>query len=344
MKEWYLIDSHTKPNMIGGYENQAFVDYKDDAFTEALTTDIADTVIIYNYDLSEAKEVRCIVQGNVADTQLKSLERTVLFPVGTVKAGQYVYFQDNYWLITGYPGNNKVYEKVTVSLCQYLLRWQNSDGKIIERWITFTSASKYDDGEKESKLQTLVSDSFLVKLPNDYESLNIDGKRVFIDMNKRYPRKVYKITRNNDALYEYGINGGILNLIADRNEYDPDKDNPELMLCDYIPTVSPLPTPPIDSKTFVRIEGEPHLKLGRKKTYKACFTDENSLPIAVPTGFKWNVICGFNEALEREINGSSISFLIENEDCIDERFALQVLVDGNVVCNRVITVTGIYGN
>ena len=46
MKEWYLIGSQTKPNAIGGYENQAFLDYKDDAFLEAADTDMGNTVTV----------------------------------------------------------------------------------------------------------------------------------------------------------------------------------------------------------------------------------------------------------------------------------------------------------
>ena len=110
MKEWYLLSSSTRPNEIGGFENQAFVDYKDDAFQEALTTDIATTVTIYNYDLSQSKNIRCIIQGNTGDTYLKSMERTVLVTIGTLKAGMYIYFENCYWLVTGYPGNNGIYE------------------------------------------------------------------------------------------------------------------------------------------------------------------------------------------------------------------------------------------
>ena len=70
MKEWYLIGNNTKPNMLGGFENQSFTDYKDDAFAESLETDIAKTVTLHNYDLSVSTEIRCIIQGNSADTQL----------------------------------------------------------------------------------------------------------------------------------------------------------------------------------------------------------------------------------------------------------------------------------
>ena len=125
MKKWYLINSSTAPNMTSGFENEPFIDWKEDAFSESLQTEIASTVILYNYDLSIGKKVRCIVQDNTANTQLKSIERTLLFPIGTVKAGMYVFFENCYWLITGFPGNNKIYEKVTAILCQYKLRWQN---------------------------------------------------------------------------------------------------------------------------------------------------------------------------------------------------------------------------
>ena len=147
MQEWYLLSQNTRPNVTGGFENDMFVENKDDAFAESLETDIAVSVILYNSDLSKGKNIRCIVQGNTADTQLKSLERTVLFSIGTVKAGMYVFFENRYWLINGYPGNNGIYEKATMVLCQYLLRWQNSEGKIIERWCNAVSASKYDVGE-----------------------------------------------------------------------------------------------------------------------------------------------------------------------------------------------------
>ena len=90
-QEWYLMSSSTKPNSLGGYENEGFNDFKDDAFDEALATDIARTVTLYNYDLSQSVETRCIVQGNISDTQDKSMARTVLFKRGTVKAGMYIY-------------------------------------------------------------------------------------------------------------------------------------------------------------------------------------------------------------------------------------------------------------
>lgn len=180
-KEWYLISSSTKPNSLGGYENDGFLEYKDDSFSETLETNIATTVVLCNSDLTERKTIRCIIEGNTSDTQLRSMERTGLFQRGTVKAGMYILFENRYWLIDGYPGTNGVYEKATMCLCQHLLRWQNQNGFIIERWCNVTSASKYDVGESGNSVVILTSNNYTLKITSDNETLQLEDKRVFID-------------------------------------------------------------------------------------------------------------------------------------------------------------------
>ena len=49
MQDWYLITPNTRPNLTGGYENDAYNDYKDDEFAEILDTDIASTVELCLY-------------------------------------------------------------------------------------------------------------------------------------------------------------------------------------------------------------------------------------------------------------------------------------------------------
>ena len=82
MQEWYLMTPETRPNITGGFENESHVNYKKDAFDESLQTDIATTVTLFKSNLTDGKSVRCIIQGNIADTQLKSFERIGLFQIG----------------------------------------------------------------------------------------------------------------------------------------------------------------------------------------------------------------------------------------------------------------------
>lgn len=352
MQDWYLITPNTRPNITGGFENDAFLDYKDDAFAESLDTDIAKTVILHNYDLSESTEIRCIIQGNSADTQLKSMERIGLFVRGTVKAGMYIFYENRYWLITGYPSYNGIYEKAVMQLCQYKIRWQNASGKIIERYICTSSASKYDVGESGNSTIILTSDNLTLLLPNDEESLNLYGKRVFIDK-RTPPEKVYKVTRSDDVLYDYGEeHGGILSFIADKTELNTTTDRQDLRLCDYIEIDEDTNTPSEDSPTTppenpdemtdlrVVISGNKNLKVGFSRTYTATITDVDGNAVEWDGTYSWNVVSDFE--VGQETDGNTIKLLVENEDLVDEVFSLQVVKDDLVVAEIEITVISVF--
>lgn len=336
MKEWYLLTPDTRPNSIGGYENDAFTDYKNDAFQEALQTDIASTVILYNYDLTYSQEIRCVIQDNTASTQLKSLERTILVPIGTLKAGMYILFEDRYWLITGYPGNNKIYEKATMILCQYKLRWQDDTGKVIERWANFTSASKYDIGHSGNQTIMLTSNNFTIWIPEDDDSATLDTRRVFIDRDTDSPTKVFEITRSDDVLYLFGEDhGGILSFIADKVELNLEVDRPDLGLCDYKP---PRPLPPDSDETTdlsAVISGNNKLKCGFDRDYTVEFIDSKG-EIHNDTTFSWNVISDFE--VTQTITGNTITLFVDDEDCIGSSFLLQIIVNQKVFAEITIDV------
>lgn len=340
MKEWYLIGNKTKPNMLGGYENQSFMDYREDAFAESLETDIASTVLLFNHDLSKSIELRGIIQGNVADSSLKSMERCILVPIGTLHSGNYIFFEDEYWLVDGRPGNNGEYEKAVLKECQYKLKWQKDDGTIIERWANFTSASKYDIGESGNSTIILSSNNFTILIPHDADGLTIDGKRIFVDTSE-IPKKVFKITRNDDVLFLHGNHGGTLSLIADKTEFNPNRDNQELRICDYIDPSSPLPPTPSepDETTDLRcvISGNSNLKNGYKRPYIVKFTDNNGNNIDwQKINFKWNVVnnLGFN------VNSfdDKIEIFLDNEDLIGSSFSLQIIIEEKVLDEFEITI------
>lgn len=333
MKEWYLIGNKTKPNMLGGYENQGFLDYKEDAFLESLETDLATTVLLYNHDLSHAVEVRGIFEGNVADTSLKSMERCLLVPIGTLQSGDYIFFEDEYWIIDGRPGNNKVYEKAVLKECQYKLKWQKSDGTIIERFGNFTSASKYDIGESGNSTIVLSSNNFTILIPHDEDGMTIDGKRVFID-SSLIPKKVFKITRDDDVLFLHGSHGGTLSLIADKTEFNPNTDNQELRICDYIDPSSPLPpTPqPPNETTDLRcvISGNTNLKNGYRRTYTVTFTDEDGNAVDCQNvNYQWNIKSDFD--IKQTISDNKITVSVNDENLIGGSFFVQIVVGETVL-------------
>lgn len=324
MKDWYLIGSNTKPNMTGGYENQGFLDCKDDAFAETLETDIADTILLYNHDLSESKKIRAIIQGNTASTYLKSMERNILVTIGTLHSGDYVFFENEYWIVDGRPGNNKIYEKATLKECQYKLRWQKNDGTVVERWSNLTSASKYDVGENGNNTVILSSNNYTVIIPFDDDGMTLEGKRVFIDASN-VPEKVFKITRDDDVLFLHGSHGGTLSLIADKVELNLKTDNRELRLCDYIPPSTILP--PSDETTDLwnmkidcpNIEIKP---TGYPKTIIATLYNTNTGEIIPDIVYDWEIQSDISEFLSYTINDNVLKLSLSKEysDFGDEIF------------------------
>lgn len=335
MKEWYLMGNH-KPNIVSGYESDIISDFAEDNFADVLETTFSDTVTIYNPDLSIGREVRCVIQGNSPDAQLSSVKRTVLFPIGTVKAGMYAYFNNSYWLVTGYPSNNKVYEKAILDICQHKLRWQNANGDIIERWGNFTSASKYDDGVQDGKTMALSSDNLNILIPHDDEGLDLEYKRVFID-SRPIPKKVYIISRVDDVLYSFGEHGGILSFIADKTELDPSKDNQELGICDYISPAEPEDDDEI-TVLSANINGNTNLKVGFERTYTATIIDESNNVIEWNDDYHWDVVSLID--IDVKAAGNKVKILVEDDDLVDEKFKLQVFNKETLIGEIVVTIVG----
>ena len=97
---------NTNHDTVSGFESDDFDNLAQDAFIEALQSALAEDVEICNYDLSQREPKRVIIEGKVQDTKLNSLMRTILAPIGTCKAGQYVYYKNRYWLIVGLVDDN----------------------------------------------------------------------------------------------------------------------------------------------------------------------------------------------------------------------------------------------
>lgn len=220
-QEWYLLKS--PHDQVSGFESEAFDDFAQEGFIEALDSNLAYDLELYNYDLSICKKIRGFVENNVQDTKLKSLTRQILVPIGTCKAGMYVKYKNRYWLIVGLVDDNTMYEKAVLAICNHLLTWVNGDGKVIQRWVSAASASQYNNGETGTRYYYFRSDQLLISMPNDDESMLLGtGQRFIIDnrckvyeknmsedttIDTSKPVMTYAITRLDSVLYDYQDSG-----------------------------------------------------------------------------------------------------------------------------------------
>ena len=264
-----------------------------------------------------------------------------------IKIGEYLHDtkDDTYWLVYNSFNVNDVHYEGKMIQCNYLLRWQLSNGEIVQRFANIVSASKYDVGESGNSTLVLSSNNYTVLIGYCEEGFELEGKRVFIDMKPTNPKKVFKITRSDDVLYNSGNMGSLLSFIADKTEFNPDKDNQELKICDYIDPLSPLPpTLPVPDETTdlsAVISGDSELQIGFSNTYTISFTDKNtgSLINWNTVDFTWNVVSDFD--IEQTINKNEIDLYVEDEDFADEKFRLQIIINDVVLAEKIISISGI---
>ena len=261
-----------------------------------------------------------------------------------VKIGDYIHDtkDDTYWLVyTAFNVNDIEYTGKLIQ-CNYLLKWQLSDGKIVQRWANIVSASKYDTGENGNSIITLSSNNFTILMGYCDEALELEEKRVFIDIRK-VPKKVFKITRGDDVLYNTGSIGMLLSFIADKTELNKDKDNQELGICDYIHPSTPTPPKPSNpdetADLSAKISGNTNLRIGVTRTYTVTLSDKEGNAVQWnDTKYSWNVISDFD--VRQTVTENKISLTVEDEDFIDSSFLLQVikLNDSSVLSEIEITV------
>lgn len=234
--EWYLMQA---PTSLSSFETERFEDYSTESFSELLASYLGCDIKVYAPDMTELKDLRVIIQGDIPDTRDRTLRRTILSEIGTLKAGWYVMYNDRIYILTGLVDTNGVYEKTTMILCQYKFKWQDDNGKIIERWGNVTTASQYNSGidERNGKAVMLSSNQNIVTLPNDDDSLSFEDRRVFLDRRPN-PIKVYKVTRTDEFEYYYGVDDGVIVFLLSRDLFNEETDRQDLRLCDYDSRVS----------------------------------------------------------------------------------------------------------
>lgn len=319
---------------------------------EELEHDTSYSPTMYFYDAENEKDDR-LANLRVYGRKNSSLNGNYMNFLTTydnpVKIGDYIHDtkDDTYWLVyTSFNVNDIEYTGKLIQ-CNYLLRWQLESGKIVQRWSNIVSASKYDTGENGNSTIVLSSNNFTILMGYCDEALELEEKRVFIDIRKDNPKKVFKITRGDDVLYNAGNMGMLLSFIADKTEFNKDADNQELRICDYIPISSPAtPTPPSEPTTpdetedlSVTISGTTNLRIGVTRNYTATLSDKDGNVVQWDdTKYGWNVTSDFD--VKQTVTENKISLTVEDEDCIDSSFILQVvkLDDGSVIAEIEITV------
>lgn len=328
--------------MVSGFESDDFNNFAVESFEEVLNSAIGINVEICNYDLVERIPERVIMQDNVQDTKLKTMQRTMLAKIGTCKSGQYVYYKNRYWLIVGLVDDNGIYEKAVLLLCNYLLTWLNDNNNVVQRWVSISSASQYNNGETSNKFYFVRSDQIMILMPDDDECLLIKHKQRFI-IDKRcniYERNlpkditsdttkqliVYELTRMENVIYNYQ-DSGHSEFLACQDEQHPEDgyyviDGKGYWLCGVAESGNKT-----DILSCVIECDEPAVYCGIEPAvfYAKFYDTDGNNTLAVP---QWKIICDFEDSLNVEYVENSIMISVNDDKLINKSFQLSLCSDG----------------
>lgn len=274
-------------------------------------------------------------------------------PDQKILAGDYVEWADSMWLVLNADNDDEVYTDGNLRQCQHRIYWQKSDGTIVSRYAYTENASAYNNGETGNNTITLQSNQFMVYLPYDEETAELDnGKRVH--MSRRNVKcKPYELTRPDDITYGFGEKG-VLNIIFTQTQYNQEndklitlEDGTQAWICDYIDSSStPQPSEPSNpdetADLFGTISGSNNLKVNIPMTYTATiYGSDGNESSWDDTINAWRIISDFE--VKTEMNGNKITITVE-EDYVDSSFILRAVKSSNesILAEITIDVIGLY--
>ena len=261
-KTWYRM---TRPLFNSGFESDEFWAYGQDGFQEVLESFLGTDVEVYEKRIYVPPiPIRAIIQNVTSDIHSGTTMRQILCQIGTLKCGQYVRMNGDYWLVSGLPDNNKIYEKAVLWRCGYTIRMISPlTGTVVEYPIYDASGSQV--GEEGTEQITIGASQHLVYLPYNEETIQIDHDfRFIMDKNRAHPT-VYRVTQVDPISYSTGAENGLIRWTATETQLNEETDNKDEMVADYYGNVS-APIPPEGGEICLTdLDGDWVLTIGESK-------------------------------------------------------------------------------
>jgi hypothetical protein len=283
-----------------------------------------------SYDDKESIQVR-IYKRSFSNANGVTMQFQTLIDTPII-VGDIVYdsVADEYLICTESFNIDGIHWQGKFTLCNWILKWQNKNGDILEYPCHDINSTQYNSGERFNQQITVGSSQHLIILPCDSNTIVLNNpQRFFLDKNTENPTS-FIVTQNDNTSYSYGKKG-LVRITLMQCENNNATDRFDLGICDYIDKET-IKTDNADnvfvSKSVISYETTVIKSGGDSQIFTAKFFDNNGNEVAniIP---KWEVICDFTNMLEIEKFNNQISIGIDNDDFIDEEFKLILSDDKN---------------
>jgi hypothetical protein len=238
---------------------------------------------------------------------------------------------DEYLICTESFNIDNIHWQGKFTLCNWILRWQNKNGDILEYPCHDINSTQYNSGEQSNRQFTIGSSQHMITLPYDENTVILSSpQRFFLDKDTKNPTS-FVVTQNDTTSYNYGKKG-LVKVTLMECENNSETDRIDLGICDYIDKEN-IKTDNANnvfvSNSVIFYDTTVIKSGGDMQTFVGKFFDNFGNEIAKITP-KWEIICDFKDYLNIEKSGNQISIGIDNDDYVDEEFKL-ILSDDNEV-------------
>lgn len=236
--------------------------------------------------------------------------------------------EDEYLICTEAFNIDNIYFKGKFTLCNWMLKWQNKDGKILEYPCYDMNSTQYNSGEQYNRNFTVESSQHMLTLPSDENTVELcTPQRFYLDKATVNPM-TYIVTQNDTTSYNYGKKG-LIKVTVFAHPNNPETDRPDLGICDYID----MSAGSVNAGTTVKepccraskavIEYDTSIikSGGDSQIFVGKFYDdkENEVTDIAP---HWTIVCDFSDKLQVKEFDNCLSIGIDDDSCIDEEFKL----------------------
>lgn len=262
--------------------------------------------------------------------------------------GDYVQWNGQVWLITLIDSDDRTWNRGYMYLCSILLRWQNKQGKIVERYGYSEDFTKYSTGIKGNHNIEIGDYQYGITLPVDDETKNIKRDVRFpIDIEGVEPPDVYVLTNRKILLTDnrsFG-RGGILSWTLSFDLFNEQTDKKikldngtSVWICDYHKDNYDDTISPPSSNLDIKIIGDSFLKYGRSKTWYI----QSETTIENMSDLEWEISSNTEVNLSnisRHVKENTIELKTDDDSLIGESFLLSVKNKNQIFSTMKITIT-----
>lgn len=327
-----------KMNLSGGsLRNEHLIDSKR-LVRETFEDDTSYALGLYRWkhglkDYSEEKQLPIRLYSrkfSTANGELVNFQTEINEPI---VVGDIVYnsVHNEYMICTEVVNLNEVVYEGKFTICNWILKWQNKDGEILEYPCQDMNSTQYNSGETANKTFTIGTSQHMLTLPCDENTVILESpQRFYLDKSPINPTS-FIVTQNDNSSYNYGTKG-LVKLTVSQFVGVQEKDRPDLGLCDYIEVSNDDTMEDVTTKYAEIVHTTTSIiSGGNQRTFTAKFYDENKNEII--RNPLWEIVCDFKEELEINQIDNQISISINNDDYIDEYFKLILYDNDDLTCS-----------